>query len=111
MEVTGPHTKSQPRVVAQGNSTAEVTFRTVEAGQHNVKVFFNGIPVPASPLSANFAYSDITANWEQLRLIPARRLATFEMNPHGSADAEVKVTATGEVKVMTWSRYLCQTYM
>ena len=46
VEVTGPRTKSQPRVVADGNSTAEVTFRTVEAGEHKVKVFFNGIPVP-----------------------------------------------------------------
>lgn len=46
VEVMGPRSKSQPKVVADGNNNAEVTFRTIEGGAHMIKVFFNGIAVP-----------------------------------------------------------------
>ena len=96
VEVHGHRTKSQPRAIADGRSASEVTFRTIEGGPHKIHVFFNRIPVPGSPFSAKFFYGNIFANWEQLQLIPARKAATFMMDPRGATTAEVAVRILGE---------------
>ena len=96
MEIYGPRTKSQPRVVANGSRRAEVTFRTIEGGPHKVHVFFNDISVSGSPFSANFTYGNISANWEQLRLIPVRKAATFMVDPHVAPNAEIAVNILGK---------------
>ena len=46
VEVSGPKTRPQPRVVPSGDGKCEITFRTLEAGKHCMKVFFSGISVP-----------------------------------------------------------------
>ena len=96
MEINGPRTRSQPQVVATGNCKVKVTFRAIEGGPHKIRVFFNGIPVSSSPFSANFTYGNISANWEQLGLIPARKAVTFIVDPHGAAKAEVVVRILGK---------------
>lgn len=48
-----------------------------------------------SPFAANFTYSNISSNWEQLRLIPVRKVAAFELDPRGAPNAEVVVTIAG----------------
>ena len=56
-------------------------------------------------MTARFTYGNISGNWEQLHLIPTRKLATFEMDPGGAPNAEVKVTITG--KLLSYVARLC----
>ena len=73
-----------------------MTFKTIEGGPHKVHVFFNDIEVSRSPFSSNFTYENISVNWVQLRLIPARKTATFMIDPQGAPDAGVAVRILGE---------------